>query len=156
MAAPKRNKNHLVHGGTGTRLYFIWKSMRQRCNNPKNKKFPNYGLRGIKICDEWNDFVTFKKWALTHGYEDHLTLDRKDNDGNYEPSNCRWSTADTQANNRTNNRFIEFNGECHTLGEWSKITGISLRIIWQRLNRGWTVEKTLTTPTKNTETSNFD
>ena len=91
---------HKIHGGRGTRLYRIWKNMRQRCTNPRTTNYHNYGGRGIKVCEEWNDFVTFKEWSLANGYAEHLTIDRINNDGNYEPTNCKWSTYKEQANNR--------------------------------------------------------
>jgi hypothetical protein len=90
------------HGGTGSRPYRIWKGMKDRCLNPRSDSWEWYGARGVAICSEWrNDFLEFKTWALLNGYEDHLTIDRIDVDGNYEPSNCRWVTnADQQQNRR--------------------------------------------------------
>lgn len=133
------------HGMRHTRIYNIWKSMRQRCSNPKCINYHNYGGKGVIVCDEWNNsFATFYTWATSNGYEDGLTIDRKDVKGNYEPSNCRWISYKEQANNKSNNTHIEFQGETHTLGEWASITGIKLATIWARLNSGWSVERTLT------------
>lgn len=132
------------HGQRHTRLYDIWRCMRQRCNNPNTNRFNTYGGKGIVVCTEWNKFENFYKWAVLNGYNNNLSIDRKNTDGNYEPSNCRWVTEKIQQNNRTNNRHIEFHGLTHTLGEWSDITGISQATIWARLKNGWNIERTLT------------
>ena len=86
-----------THKMTNTRIYGIWRDMKQRCNNPKCCNYKHYGARGISVCDKWeNDFISFYHWASTHGYKTDLTIDRMDNDGNYEPDNCRWSTKSVQ------------------------------------------------------------
>lgn len=139
------NKGNLRHGMRHTRLYDIWRGMKQRCYNPKTNRYKNYGGRGICVCDEWkNDFQSFYNWAISSGYSDDLTIDRINTDGNYEPGNCRWATVKQQANNRTSNNIVEFNGESHTLTQWSEITGIKMATIWARLQKGWSVSDALT------------
>lgn len=121
--------------------------MMNRCYNEKSEKYPSYGGRGIKVCGEWIDsYQAFEEWALNHDYAEHLTLDRIDVNGNYEPSNCRWATAKEQANNTRSNHFLEYNGERHTISEWSDIVGISKRDIQNRLKLGWPIEDILTKP----------
>lgn len=120
--------------------------MKSRCTNTTIKAYKDYGGRGIKVCDEWlNSFEAFYDWAMKNGYADHLSIDRIDVNGNYCPENCRWATRKTQQMNKTNNLLIDFNGEKHTLAEWSEITGINRATIKSRLNAGWTIEKALTT-----------
>lgn len=128
------------------RLYRIWVDMKYRCNNKNFKSYHRYGGRGIKVCQEWEKaFDNFKEWALANGYLDDLTIDRIDTNGNYEPSNCKWSTKTEQANNRNTNIFLTFNGEMHTISEWSRLTGINKKTISERLKRNWKIEKILKT-----------
>ncbi len=82
------------------RIYSIWLNMRQRCSNPKASGYKNYGGRGITVCNQWNDYLVFQTWALSNGYAPHLTIERRDVDGNYEPSNCYWATYSTQIANK--------------------------------------------------------
>jgi len=90
-----------IHGMTGTRIYRIWKGIKNRCTNHKSKHFENYGGRGISICNDWMiNPMSFIEWSMINGYDENLTIDRIDNDGNYEPSNCRWTTMEVQARNK--------------------------------------------------------
>lgn len=102
----KAGKSLITHNLSGTRLHRIWKDMRRRCNNPNRNNYKNYGGRGIKVCEEWNDYATFHEWAINNGYSDELSIERIDNDGNYEPINCKWITMDEQKlNTRQNRKF---------------------------------------------------
>lgn len=141
-------KGNYKHGMRHTRIYDIWRSMRQRCSNPKCINYHNYGGKGVSVCREWNEsFEAFYKWAMDNGYNDELTIDRIDVNKDYDPTNCRWVTYKEQANNKTNNRIIEFKGESRTIAEWADITGIKKATIWARLQKGWNVERALTTKT---------
>lgn len=128
------------HGGKNTRLYNIWKSIKQRCVYSSSATFKNYGGRGIKMCEEWkNNYSVFKEWALANGYDENAqrgvcTLDRINVNGNYEPSNCRWINIQKQQLNKQNNRLITFNGETKTLKEWSDELGINYGTLQQRLD----------------------
>lgn len=129
-------ERNTTHGMRCSRLYQTWLDMKGRCFNPKDKAFCNYGGRNITVCDEWaKDFHAFHEWAMDNGYEPHLTIERINNDGNYEPNNCRWATRIEQQNNKRNNRRITMNGETHTLAEWAKITGIKYSTLYSRAYR---------------------
>lgn len=118
------------------RLKTIWSRMKDRCYNSKHISFKYYGELGITICDSWkNDFITFKTWSLENGYQDHLTLDRKNTFGNYEPDNCRWITKKAQQANRKDSVKIEFNGELLNAGQIADITGNSYANEYQKIRR---------------------
>lgn len=115
------------------RIYSIWKQMRQRCLNLKKPNFHNYGGRGITICDEWNDYKVFHSWAISNGYEDGLTIDRINNDGNYEPLNCRWATKKEQGNNTRRTIFITYNNIHKPLTFWSEYFKIEQNTLRKRM-----------------------
>ena len=94
--------------------------MRDRCYCKTASSYPLYGARGISICEEWSDFLKFRDWALNNGYSDDLTIDRIDNNGNYEPNNCRWATPSEQACNRRTARIITYRGQSDILKNWAK------------------------------------
>lgn len=137
------------HNQRHTKLYEVWKSMKQRCSNPNNKAYKNYGGRGIKVCDEWkNDFFPFYQWSMQNGYKDTLTIDRINVNGNYEPSNCRWVDRETQANNTRVNHYITFNNKTLTITQWARLMKVNKNLLYNRFKKGWSIEKALTTPPK--------
>lgn len=127
--------NH-SHKMSGTRIYEIWQGMKGRCYNKNDPRYHRYGGRGIIVCDEWkNDFSTFYEWAKENGYDDTLTIDRKDNDGNYEPSNCKWTTVKEQCNNRSTNVKITIGNSTRSLQEWCEIFDLDYKAIHARYDR---------------------
>jgi hypothetical protein len=138
-----------THKMTNTRLFSIWRHMKDRCLNSNIDDYKSYGGRGIKICDVWlNDFMVFYDWAIKSGYSEKLTLDRIDVNGNYEPSNCRWATRSQQNNNKRDNVLIEINGETKTITQWSKLKGISRTEIRRRLEKGLENDELIRPPLK--------
>lgn len=133
------NKNpNYKHGMKGSRLYSIYYNMKNRCYNKNSLSFHNYGERGIKICKEWlNNFVNFYEWSIKNGYDDCLTLDRINNDGDYEPNNCRWTTKREQSLNRRDNHCITINETTKTLIEWCEYYNINYSTVRDRIHRGW-------------------
>lgn len=135
---------NLTHGGScgeHVRIYRIWAQMKNRCQSDKVATYPYYGGRGITVCQEWSDsFDAFRDWALANGYSDELTIDREDNDGNYEPGNCRWVTQVVQNNNRRSNRIINYLGMDMTLSEYISSTGINGPVLRRRLDLGMSPE----------------
>ncbi len=154
MSSDVWSKMTYKHGyachGEYNRLYAIWSHMIDRCHNPKNPSYRNYGKRGITVCDEWkNDVNSFMEWANKNGYSDNLSIDRIDNNKGYSPDNCRWADRETQGNNKRNNIILEYHGERKTITQWSKIIGISRGTLAGRYYSGWSVEKILTEPLHN-------
>lgn len=127
-----------THGNTKTDLHHVWANMKDRCLNAKSSESKNYLKRGITICKEWiESYEAFERWAKENGYKKGLTLDRIDNDGNYEPSNCRWADMKTQCRNRRSNVFLEYLGERHCISEWAEITNQPYARLSSRHRRGW-------------------
>jgi hypothetical protein len=126
--------------------YWIWDSMRRRCLNPQDASYPGYGGRGIGVCPSWAK--SFEAFLADMGKRpsSSLTLERIDNDGNYEPGNCRWATRAEQSRNRRNNVFLEHNGRRMIAADWAKETGLSKSCIERRVRRGMSVAEALTRP----------
>lgn len=134
------------------RLNSIFRGMKDRCYNPKNKFYDIYGKRGITVCDEWytprssKGYHRFRDWALSNGYKDNLSIDRIDNNKGYSPENCRWSTVKEQSNNRRFCTSITYRGKTQTLAEWCDELHLNYWSTRSRLNQlGWSVEKAFST-----------
>lgn len=126
-------------------LYERWFQMIARCTNPSHPAFSNYGARGVTVCERWKLFKNFRH-DMGPAFKLGFSIDRINNDGSYEPSNCRWADRETQNNNTRRNRFIEFNGETMTVGQWSRRIGIKHRTLYIRINRGWPIHEAIGCP----------
>lgn len=141
------------HGDSGSRLYRVWISMKQRCQNSKNKAYQFYGGKGIKVCEEWNNYSCFKQWAIKNGYDDmaknkECTLDRIDVNGDYEPLNCRWVSMAEQNRNKSYHRYVVYQGKKLTVTQLAKKVGMNKETLVYRLNAGWTVDDAINKPIK--------
>jgi hypothetical protein len=139
------------HGKKGTRLYRIWQGMKGRCNNRSHKSWQHYGGRGITFCAAWKRFRPFEQWARSAGYNDGLEIDRIDNNGNYEPSNCRWITHQSNCLNKRNGRQLVAFGETKSLEEWGsdRRATVSIQSIARRITMGMSVEDAISSPPTN-------
>ena len=140
------------HGLTGSPVYHTWGNLLNRCGNPNNNAYAYYGGRGITVCDRWRDFSNFYADMGPKPSPAH-SLGRIDNDGDYEPSNCRWATQSEQTRNRSDNHWLTVNGETLCLADWAKRLGVETSTIRGRLARGWDIEEALTTPPNERSTS---
>lgn len=139
----KRRETNVKHGMSNSRVYSVWKSMVQRCHNPNDRSFENYGGRGIQVCEEWRD--NFSQFIADMGIRpDGFDLDRIDNDKGYSPENCRWVSRLRNLNNKRTNRFLEFEGRKMTIAQWASVMGMNYRTLNNRINRGWPLERALT------------
>ena len=135
---------HEKHGKRKTRLYRIWANIKTRCYNTNDPHYERWGGKGIIMCDDWkNSFKAFYDWAIANGYNDKLTIDRIDNNGNYEPLNCRWTTVAEQNQNKKNVILLSYNGVTMSCGAWSKKLNLGKNTIRLRYNKGWTIEECL-------------
>lgn len=141
-------KSHLYkHGMCYTRINRIYRKIKQRCQNKNSQAYKRYGGRGIRICEEWEkNFISFYEWSIANGYNDSLTIDRIDNDGDYSPDNCRWADMKTQQNNRGNNTIIEIKGIRKTISEWCDEYGTNYRLAYKRIRNGWSPIDALAIP----------
>ncbi len=133
-------------------LYNRWRFMIRRCTNPKDERYQNYGARGIKVCEEWLEFESFAKWALSNGYSPDLEIDRRNVDGNYEPNNCRWVTHLENSRNKrprktptycVSSNFITINGITKSLSDWAKDINIPYHTMYNRFANGFKGEELL-------------
>lgn len=146
MAKPwvaESNRRRATHRMTGTPEYRAWMHMKNRCLDNTNPQYKDYGGRGISVCEAW--LASFQQFYADLGPRPNgCSLDRINNNGNYEPANCRWATKIQQANNRTDNRFITYNNETLTLQQWSE--RLDMPHLWSRLARGWSMDQAVKTP----------
>ena len=125
------------HGLSRHPLYAVWAGMIQRCTNKNASNYERYGYRGITVCDEWqHNFKSFYDWAIKSGYESGSTLDRIDNDNGYYPENCRWVDRNIQQNNTRRNHIVTYEGETHSIAEWSRILKVNHETLRYRVNKG--------------------
>lgn len=121
------------HGMRHTRLYKIWEAMKRRCDSPKAERYPRYGGRGIRYCEEWKNFIPFMEWAFENGYVDGLSIERIDTDGNYCPENCKWIPLKQQANNTSQNRHVTMRGEKMTIAQFAEKLGAPYSAVYQEI-----------------------
>ena len=144
LSIEETSKRVSTHKMSGSRLHNIWKSMKERCYNSGHDQYKDYGGRGISICNEWrNDFMSFYNWAINNGYADNLTVDRIDNNGDYCPENCKWSTRKEQSNNQRTNHLLTYNNKTQTMAQWAEEVGLNPHTLQTRISRGWSVQDAL-------------
>lgn len=144
LTAERLAARHRTHGASATNAYKAWHAMIERCQNKKNMAYPSYGGRGIRVCERWKSYTNFL--ADMGERPAGVTLDRIDNDGDYEPSNCRWATKKQQQRNRRSNRILAINGVEMCVAEWCEKYGMPRSTVQGRLRKKWPAEAALTTP----------
>lgn len=142
----RASEANTTHGGRGTTEYNSWTGMIQRCENPNHPRYADYGGRGIKVCRQWRQsFATFIK-DMGKKPAPRMQVERRDNDGPYDPKNCYWATRKQQANNTRASRFLEFDGQSLTISQWADKLGVRASTLQLRLAHGWSVQQTMTIP----------
>jgi hypothetical protein len=142
--AMKHNNKYIKHGANTTRLNSIWRQIRYRCSNPHSHQYQYYGGKGIKVCTEWQEFIPFQTWAMANGYQDNLTIERKDSNKDYCPENCTWIPQSEQQKTSSNSKGINIDGQTHNIADWCKILNIHRNSPKQATYRNWTVKEYLT------------
>lgn len=150
----------MKHGMAGTRIYECWQDMKKRCYNPNDKRYPDYGARGISVYYDWlgeYGAENFINWAMANGYRDDLTLDRIDVNGDYRPDNCRWATLKEQANNKRNNHLITYNGKTQIIVQWAEELNINENTLRNRVARGkMSLDEIFTSPVSHAHNITFN
>jgi hypothetical protein len=140
----ERGHQYATHGHSNTRVYTVWRGMMTRCYNDKHDTYQKYGARGIRVCDRWK---TFENFLADMGEKPAgMTIERINNDGNYELGNCRWATPAEQARNRRSSRFITYKGASLTIAEWAERMGVKVHVLDNRLRRSWPLDRVFSSP----------
>lgn len=143
----KRRETLTKHGMADTKVYRIWQQMIRRCHRKNDPAYANYGGRGVIVCDRWRE--SFSNFLADMGARPGgFQIDRKDNDGNYEPANCHWVSSKANKNNKRTNRVVEFRGRRQTIAEWADELGVHYRTLNNRINRGWPTERAFKAPVR--------
>lgn len=136
VRSAKLKKYATTHGESKTRLYQIYKGMKQRCNNANNPAYDYYGGKGVSVCNEWSgDFVKFKEWAIVNGYKQGMSIDRINPNGDYCPANCRWVSLQKQQNNKLNSMFVTIDNERLTIAEWADKNKTNKQTLYSKFYR---------------------
>lgn len=132
----RKRPDMITHNHSNTKLYRVYYSMKERCYSNNSNEYHNYGCRGIKVCSEWlNNFEVFYKWAMDNGYQNGLQIDRVDNNGDYEPSNCRWVTPEENSNNKRTCVYITYKDKTLTINQWARLLGINKNTFWRYIRK---------------------
>jgi len=150
------NLKKIKHNKAKSKLYGVWGGMKNRCENPNSKSYKDYGAKGIKVCDEWHEAKQFITWALKNGYAEGLEIDRRDVNGDYSPSNCRWVSRLQNANNKGNNRIFCINGRNMTMAEIARENGIKYKLLHKHLNKGMSIEDAIKRQKENEQKRLFE